>query len=169
MLLNCGVGEDSLEKSLEKSWRTSLWRSSLDCNEIQSVNPKGNQSWIFIGRTDAEAEAPILWPPDVTSWLLWKDPEAGKDWCQGEKGTTKDEMVGWHHWLYAHEFEYTLGVGEGQGGLVCCSPWDGKESDMTERLNWTDGVYNLPGRHLSFIISLQGILLSPFPTYIYIS
>ena len=93
-----------------------------DCKEIQSVHPKGNQSWIFIGRTDAEAETPILWPPDVKKWLIGKDPDAGKDWRQ-EKGMTEDEMVGWHHQLDGHEFEQALGVGDGQGSLVCCSPW----------------------------------------------
>ena len=116
-----------LEKALE---------SPLNCKEIKSVNPKGNQSWIFIGRTDAEAEAPVLWPPDAKSWLISKDPDAGKDWKQEEKGMTEDEMVGWHHWLNGHEFEQTLGNGEGRGSLVYCSPWGCKESDMTERLNW---------------------------------
>ena len=102
-----------LEKTLE---------SPLDCKEIKLVNPKGNQSWIFIGRTDAKAEVLILWPPDVKNWLLRKDPDAGKDWRQEEKGMTEDEMVGWHHWLHEHEFEQTLGDGEGQGSLACCSP-----------------------------------------------
>ena len=114
-----------LEKTLE---------SPLDCKEIKQVNPKGNQSWIFIGRTDAETEIPILWPPDTKSWLIRKDPVAGKDWRQEEKGTTEDEMVGWHHRLYEHEFEQGLGDG-GQGNLVCCSPWGCKESDTTEWLN----------------------------------
>ena len=108
--------------------------SPLDCKEIQSVNPKGNQFWIFIGRTDAEAETPILWPPDVKSWLIKKDLDAGKDWRQ-EKGTTKDKMVGWHHRLIGRESEQALGDGEGQGSLACCSPWGGKESDTTEQLN----------------------------------
>ena len=92
---------------------------------------------IFIGKTDAEAEGPILWPPDVKNWLIWKDPHAGKDWGQ-EKGMTEDEMAGWHHWLDGHESEWTLGVGDGQGGLACCSPWGHKELDTTEQLNWTD-------------------------------
>ena len=92
-----------------------------DCKEIQSVHPKGNQSWIFIGRTDAET--PILWPSDLKNWLIWKDPNAGKDWKQEEKGTTDDEMVGWDYRLDGHEFEQALGVGDGQGSLVCCSPW----------------------------------------------
>ena len=101
-----------LEKTLE---------SPLDCKEIQSVHPKGNQSWIFIGRTDAEAETLILWPPDVKNWLIGKDPDAEKDWRQ-EKGTTEDEMLRWHHWLNGHEFEQVLGVGDGQGSLACYSP-----------------------------------------------
>ena len=102
--------------------------------EIKLVNPKGNQPWILIGRTDAETEAPILWPPDVKSWLTGKNPDAGKDWGQEEKGETEDEMVGWHHWLYEHEFEQTLGDSKGQGSLVCCSPWGHKEWDTTEGL-----------------------------------
>ena len=115
-----------LEKTLE---------SPLDSKEIKPVNPKGNQSWIFIGRTDAEAEAPILWPSYGKSWLIGKDPDTGKDWSWEEKGMTEDEMVGWHHWLSGHEFEQALGVGDGQGSLVSCSPWRCKESDMTEWLN----------------------------------
>ena len=115
-----------LEKTLE---------SPLDCKEIQSVQPKGNQSWIFTGRTDAEAETPILWPPDVESWLIGKDSDAGRDWGQEEKGTIEDEMAGWHHWLHGHEFEQTLRVGERQGSLVCCSPWGRKESDTTLQLS----------------------------------
>ena len=111
-----------LEKTLE---------SRLDSNEIKPVNPKGNQSWIFIGRMDAEAEAPIFWPPDVKNWLIGKVPDAREDWRQEEKGTTEDEMVGWHHWLNGHEFEQALGDGEGQGRLVCCSPWGRKESNTT--------------------------------------
>ena len=118
-----------LEKTLE---------SPLDCKEIQPVHPKGDQSWVFIGRTDVEAETPILWPPDVKSWLIWKDPDARKDQVQEEKGMTEDEMVGWHHWLNGHEFEQALGVGDGQGGLACCGSWGHKESDMTEQLNWTE-------------------------------
>ena len=118
-----------LEKTLE---------SSLDCKEIKPVNPKGNQSWIFIGRIDAEAEAPILWPPDVKNWFTGKDSDAGKDWRQEEKGMTEDEVIGWHHWFDRHKFEQALGVGDGQGSLACCSPWGCKESDMTEQLNWTE-------------------------------
>ena len=113
--------------------------SPLDCKEIKSVNPKESQSWIFIRRTEVEAETPILWPPDAKSWLIWKDPDAGKDWRLEEMGTTEDEMVGWHHRLNGHEFEQAPGVGDGQGSLVCCSPWGREEwewlSDWTE-LNW---------------------------------
>ena len=94
------------------------------------------QSWIFVGRTDVEAETPVLWPPDAKSWLIWKDPDAGRDWRQEEKGMTQDEMAGWHPWLDGHGFGWTPGVGDGQGVLVCCNSWDCKESDMTERVNW---------------------------------
>ena len=114
--------------------------SSLDCKEIQPVYPKGDQSWVFTGRTDVEDETPILWPPDVKNWLTGKDFDAEKDW-RWEKGTTEDEMVGWHHWLNGHEFGWTSGVGDGQGGLVCCSPWGHKELDTTKQLNWTDVIY----------------------------
>ena len=114
--------------------------SLLDC-KIKPVNPKGNQSWIFTGRTNAEAETLILWPPDAKNWLIGKDPNAGKDWRWEEKGTTENEMVGWHHRLYGHEFEWTPGVGDGQGSLACCSPWGRKESDTTEQLNWTKRLY----------------------------
>ena len=107
---------------LEKSFE-----SPLDCKEIQPVNPKRNQSWIFIGRTDVEAETPILWPPDVKNPLIGKDPDAGQDWRQKEKGRTEDEVVGWHHQLNGHEFEQAQGVGDRQGSLVCCSPWGHKE------------------------------------------
>ena len=115
-----------LEKTLE---------SPLDWKEIQPVHPKGDQSWVFIGRIDAEAETPILWPPDVKNWLIGKDPDVGKDWRQEEKGTTEDEMVGWHHWFDGHEFEQGPGVGDGQESLVFCSPWGHKELDTTG-LNW---------------------------------
>ena len=118
MFSNCGAGENSWEPLGYK---------------IKLVNPKGNEPWIFIGRTDAEA--PILWPPDAKSQLIGKDPDAGKDWRQEEKGATEDEMVGWHHWLNGHEFEKAPGNGKGQGSLVCCSPWGRKESDMMEQLN----------------------------------
>ena len=132
MLLNCGVGEDSWE--------------SLG---LQPVHPKGDQSWMFIGRTDAEAETPILWPPDAKSWLIWKDPAAGKDWGQEAKGTTEDEMVRCHHKLDGHGwhgFGWTPAVGGGQGGLACYSSWGRRESDTTEDLNWAElnvGFYSL--------------------------
>ena len=135
---------DHKESSVLKNW--CFWtvvleknlQSPLDCGEIQPVHPKGDQSWVFIGRTDAEGETPILWPPHAKSWLIGKDPDAGKDCGQEEKGTTKDEMAGWHHGLDRRESEWTPGVGDGQGGLACCNSWGRKESDMTELLNWTE-------------------------------
>ena len=125
---------------------TEYLESPLDCEEIQPVHTKGDQSWVFIRRTDVEAEAPILWPPDAKCWLIGKDLDAGKDWGQEEKGTTEDEMVGWHHRLDGHGFGWTLGVGDGQGGLACCGSWGHQESDMTEQLNWTElSIYNARG------------------------
>ena len=137
-------GCESWTMKKAEHWRTDAfelwcWRrleSPLDCKEIQPVHPKGDQSWMFIGKTDVEAETPILWPPDGNSWFIWKDPDAGKDWGQEKKGMTEDEMVGWHHRLNGHRFGWTPGVGDGQGGLACCSSWGRKESDMTEQLNW---------------------------------
>ena len=131
------------ELDCKESWAPKNWhfgtvmldktlQSPLDCKEIKPVNGKENQSWIFIERTDAEAETPILWPPDVKNWLTGKGPDAGKDWRQEKKGTTEDEMVGWCHWFYGHEFQQALG---------CCSPWGLKESDTTERLNWWGTEY----------------------------
>ena len=133
----------------KKSWALKNWcfwtvvlektlENPLDSKEIQPVHSKENQSWIFIGRTDAEAETPILWPPDAKNWLIGKDPTAGKDWRRENKGMTEDEMVGWHHWCYGHGFEQAPGVGDGQGSLACCSPCGSKELDMIEQLNWTD-------------------------------
>ena len=130
------------ELDYKKGWALKNWcfwtvilektfESPLDCKEIQPVHPKGNQSWRFIGRTDAEVETPILWPPDSKNWLIGKDPDAGKDWRREEKGMTEDEMVGWHHPLNGHKFEQTPGDGDGQGSLVCCSPWGHKESGTT--------------------------------------
>ena len=113
-------------------------KSPLDCKEIQPVNPKRNQPLIFIGRTDVEAETPILWPPDVKNCLIWKDPDAGKDWRQEEKGMIEDEMIGWHHQLSEHGFGWTPGVGDGQGGLASCGLWGCKELDRTEWLNGTE-------------------------------
>ena len=136
---------DYKESQVPKNW--CFWavvlktlESPLDCKEIQPVHPKGNQSWIFIGRTNAEAETPIVWPPHGKNWLIGKDPDAGKDWRWEEKGMTLDEMVGWHHQLNGHEFEYTQGVGDGQGGLACCSPWVHKEPNTTGQLNWTEDL-----------------------------
>ena len=137
MLLNSG-----LEKTLE---------SPLDCKEIQPVHPK--QFWVFIGRTDVEAETPILWPPDVKSWLIGKDPEAGKDWGQEEKGMTEDEIVGWHHRHSGHGFGWTPAVGDGQGGLACCGSWGRKESDTTEQLNWPEWDLNC------FQLSVTGVCM----------
>ena len=136
------------ELDYKESWVLKNWcfwtvvfekilESPLDCKEIQLVHPKGNiQSWIFIGRADAEAETPILWPPDAKNWLIGKDPDAGKDCRQEEKGMTEGEVIGWHHRLNGHEFEQALGVSDGQGDLACCSPWGHKESDTTEQPNW---------------------------------
>ena len=125
-----------------KYWRTDAfelwcWKRLMNCKEIQPAHPKGDQSWISTGGTDAEAETPILWPPDAESWLVGKDPDAGKDWKQEEKGMMEDEMFVWHHQLNGHEFEQTPGDGDEQGSLVCCRLWGHKESDMTEWLNWT--------------------------------
>ena len=121
-----------LEKTLE---------SSLDCKEVQSVHPKGNQSWIFIGRTDAQAETPTLLPTDAKNWLIGKDPDAGKDWRQKEKGMTEDEKVGWHHWCDGHDFDKVSEVGDGQGSLACCCPWGRKELNTTEQLNWIEPLF----------------------------
>ena len=121
-----------LEKTLE---------NPFDCKEIQPVHPKGDQSWVFIGRTDAEAETPILWPPDAESWLIWKDPDAGKDWGQEEKGTTEDEVVGWHHQLNGHGFWWTLGAGDGQGGW--CAVVHGVTKSWIRLSNWTESFQHI--------------------------
>ena len=118
-----------LEKTLESPW---------DCKEIQRIHSEGDQPWDFFGRNDAKAEIPVLWPPHAKSWLIGKDSDAGRDWGQEEKGTTEDEMARWHHGLDGRESEWTAAVGDGQGGLVHCDSWGRKESDMTERLNWTE-------------------------------
>ena len=133
----------------EESWAPKNWcfwtvvlektlESPLDCKEIQPIHPKGSQPWIFTGRTDAEGETPVFWSSDVSSWLIGKVPDVGKAWRQERKEATEDEMVGWHHRLNGHESEQTPGVGDGQGGLACCNLWGRKESDTTERLNWTE-------------------------------
>ena len=137
------------ESDCEERWARKNWwvwtvvlektlESPLDCKEIQPVHSKGEQSWVFIGSTDAEAETLILWPPDAKSWLIWKDPDVGKDWGQEEKGMTEYEMVGWHYQLNGHGFRWTLGVGDGQGGLAWCGSRGHKKSDTTEWLNWTE-------------------------------
>ena len=135
-----------LEKTLE---------SSLYCKKIQPVHPKRNQSWMFIGGTDAEAETPVLWPPHAKSWVTGKDSDAGRDWGQEEKEMTKDGVAGWHHRLDGQEFGWTLGVGDGQGGLTCCNSWGHKESDTTEWLNSTEKLLNTkkPQPHKSVILS----------------
>ena len=159
------------ELDCEESWVPKYWcfwtvvlektlESPLDCKEIQPVHPKADQSCVFIGRTDAEAETPVLWPPDAKSWLIWKGPDAGRDWGQEEKGMTEDEMAGWHHWLYGHGFGWTPGVGDGQGGLVCCGSWGHKELDTSEWLNWTDWMLVLQTRsyflQFFFFLTLLG-------------
>ena len=137
------------ELDFEESWESKNWcfwtvalektlESPLDCKEIQPVHPKGDQSWVFIGRTDAKAEIPILWPPHSKSWLIGKDSDSGRDRGQEEKGMTEDEMAGWYHRLDGHEFEWTLGVGDEQGGLACHDSWGHKQSDRTEWLKWTE-------------------------------
>ena len=144
----------------EESWAPNNWcfwtvvlqktlESALNSKKIQSVHPKGDQSWVFIRRTNVEVETPVLWPPHAKSWLIGKDPDAGKVWGQEEKGTTEDEMVGWHHRLNGHGFGWTPGVGDGQGGLACCNSWVA-ESDMTERLNWTELTVGLRYLLISF-------------------
>ena len=136
--LNC---EESWELKNLCFWTVVLektLKSPLDCKEIQPVHSEGDQSWVFIGKTDAEAETPIFWPPHAKSWLIGKDPDAGRDWGQEEKGMAEDEMAGWHHQLDGNEFEWTLEVGDGQGGLACCDSRGCKELDTTEWQNWTE-------------------------------
>ena len=160
------------ELEYKESWTPKNWsfwivvleetlESSLDCKEIQSVHPKRDQSWVFIGRTAIEAETPILWPPDAESWLTWKDPDVRKVWRQEEKGTTEDEMIGWHHQNNGHGFGWTLWVGDGQGGLVCCASWDHRVSHYWEtELNWTLAISCLTRSYLlcSAAKSLQSCL-----------
>ena len=152
------------ELDCEESWAPKNWcfwtvvlektlESLLDCKEIQPVHPEGDQSWVFIGRTDAEAQTPILWPPYVRSWLTGKDLDAGRDWKQEEKGTTENEKAGWHLWLAELEFELTPGVGDGQGGLVCCDSWGCNELDTTELLNWTETLRT----NLKIIFSIMAL------------
>ena len=166
----------------EESWAPKNWcfwtvvlektlESPLDYKEIQPVHPKGDQSWVFIGRTDAEAEIPVLWPPHAKSWLIGKDFDAGRDWGQEEKGMTEDEMTGWHHRLDAHEFGWTPGIGDAQGGLACCDSWGRKESDTTEWLNWTEPFskqsltipWAKPNRSVSKVEQKDGKEAKPLP------
>ena len=161
------------ELDCEESWVLKNWcvwtvvlektlESPLDCKKIQPVHSEGDQPWDFFGRNDAKAETTVLWPPHVKSWLTGKDSHDGRDWRQEEKGTTEDEMSGWHHWLDGCESERTLGVGDGQGGLACCNSWGCKESDTTERLNWTElklGAFMLTSLILLLYISLYHSML----------
>ena len=143
------------ELDCEESWAPKNWcfwtvvlektlESPLECKEIQPVHSKGDQSWVFFGRNDAKADTPVLWPPHAKSWLIGKDSDAGRDWGQEEKGTTEDGMAGWHYRLDGHKFEWTLGVGDGQGDLACCSLWGRKELDTTEGLNYQLTTYVQP-------------------------
>ena len=172
------------ELDCEKSWAPKNWcfwtvvlektlESPLDCKEIQWVHPKGDQSWVFIERTYAEAETPILWPPHAKSWLIGRDPDAGRDWGQEEKGMAENEMAGWHCQLDGHEFKWTPGVGDGQGGLVCCYSWGRKESDTTDWLNWTELEYSFIARDrkngcksISIWVGLQVTLHISFTSWI---
>ena len=144
------------ELDCEESWAPKNWcfwtvvlektlESPLDCKKIQPVHPKEHQSWVFIGRNDVKDEAPIIWLPDTKSWLIGKDPAAGRGWGQEEKGTTEDAMAEWHHRLDGCESEWTPGVGDGQGGLACCNSWGCKEWDKTEWLKWTELILQLTG------------------------
>ena len=151
MLLNCGVGEDSWE--------------SLGLQEDPTVHSE-DQPWDFFGRNDAKAETPVLWPPHAKSWLFGKDSDAGRDWGQEEMEMTENEMAGWHHQINGHEFEWTPGVGDGQGGLACCDSWNRPESDTTEWLNWTELSQHISFFSFSlFFIFLSFLLLSLSPFY----
>ena len=164
------------ELDCEESWGPKNWcfwsvvlektlESPLDCKEIHPVHPEGDQSWVLIGRTDAEAETPILRPPHAKSWLIGKDFDAGRDWGQEEQGTTEDEMAGCHHWLDAHEFGWTPGVGDRQGSLACCSPWGHKETDWATELN----LYQVMGLLSHMVVLFLDFKESPcsFPLWLY--
>ena len=157
------------ELDCEESWAPKNWcfffffltvvlekapESPLDCKEIQPIHSE-DQPWDFFGRYDAKAETPVLWPPHVKGWLIGKDSDAGRDWEQEEKGMTKDEMTGWHHWLDGHESEWTPGVGNGQGGLACCNSWGCKELDTTERLNWTELMCKISWNIAWLLVEMQ--------------
>jgi len=168
------------ELDCEESWALKNWcfwtvvlektlESPLDCKEIQPVHSEGHQPWDFFGGNDAKDETPILWPPHAKSWLIGKDSDAERDWGQEEKGTTEDEMAGWHHWLDGHESEWTPWVGDGQGGLACCDSWRCKDSDTTEWLNWTElgmrharsEIINSVPKNVCLVALLCLILLQP--------
>ena len=162
------------ELDCEESWVLRNWccwtvllakslESPLAFKEIQPVHSKGDQFWVFIGRTDAKAETPVLWPPHVKSWLFGEDSDAGRDWGQEEKGTTEDGMAGWHRWLNGRDSGWTPGDGDGQGGLACCDSWGRKESDMTERLNWTELIFAIVLS--SSWINLNCYMVSSFVSY----
>ena len=163
------------ELDCEESWALKNWcfwtvvlgktlESPLDCKRIQPVHSEGDQPWDFFGGNDAEAETPVLWPPHAKSWLIEKDSDAGKDWGQEEKGMTEDEMAGWHHWLNGRESEWTLGVGDGQGGLACCDSWCRKESDTTEQLIWSDVFKGIYFSHL-LLLSMLRLATHFLPSY----
>ena len=177
------------ELDCEEGWAPKNWcfwtvvlekilASPLDCKEIQPVHSEGDQPWDFFGRNDAKAETPVLWPPGAKSWLIGKDSDAGRDWGQEEKGTTEGEMAGWHHWLDGRESQWTPGVGDGQGGLACCDSWGHKESDTTERLNWTELNWSLiyvshwlpsifcPLSPLAFLLCGGFLLFLSFPLFL---
>ena len=166
----------------EESWAPKNWcfwtvvlektlESPLDCKEIQPVHSEGHQPWDFFGRNDAKAETPVLWPPHAKSWLIGKDPDAGRNWGQEEKGTTEDEIAGWHHQLDIHEFGWTPGVGDGQGGLAYCNSWGCKESDTTEWLNWTEMnvsiAMSFPSPHHSSNINLYRLCFYTYKISLY--
>ena len=160
------------ELDYEESWALKNWcfwtvvlektlESPLDCKEIQPVHSKGDQSWVFFGRIDIKAETPVLWLPHAKSWLIGKDSDGGRDWGQEVKGTTEDEMAGWHHQLDGREFEWTPGVGDEQGGLACYNSWGCKESDMTEWLNWrvkyVGEIFKVEISRLNFTVTFSKI------------
>ena len=165
------------ELDWEESWVLKSWcfwtvvlekilESPLDCKETQPVHPKGDQSWVFIVRTDAKAETPILWPLHAKGWLIGKDSDAGIDWGQEEKGMTENEIDWWHHQLDGHEFEWTLGVGDGQGGLVCCDSWGCKELDTQSNwaeLNWFLNIFSVE----KYYTSLLNLILNFFYFWCY--